>query len=282
MPVSKPPAPPARGVIAGLPPKTTPTAEPALPQLPKPRRRDGPLKIALEAPKRKADEDEEEMDRQQSDRPAKRVRVEGAGRSSLLSMLPAPSNKLALPPPKKGGAPITPTAPTKVASVHVEEVDDEEEVHKQETAVSFVPPTLKGKAKAKASTVDAAPTVDFFSISASISNLYNAFRQLIIYALRQVLHRFIQAPFLPHPRPFLRLQSESKLHQKSRNMSLPNQRLMIPTPAITRNRTANGSHMNRNTTIQLSSNGRSSKKQRRRPSLLPLVGSSTMLATCGT
>ena len=139
---------------------------PSAPSIPisKPRRRDGPVKITLTAPKRAPEDDEADTP---PARPTKRVKLEGAGSSSLMSMLPAPSSKAPLPLPKKG------RDSAKVAFERTSALDEllrskkkqEEDPTTTETnAMAFVPPSLM-KSKARAEENPAEPAIDFFSIS---------------------------------------------------------------------------------------------------------------------
>jgi hypothetical protein len=124
---------------------------------PKPRRRDGPLKITLEAPKRYV-EDEGALDA----RPAKKARLEGAGSSSLLGILPPPKHKTPIAPRKKEENEIKPIVASKGTLEVVLEGDPYEDLATA-SSLTLLPPSriAKGKEKALAS---AEPLVDFFSL----------------------------------------------------------------------------------------------------------------------
>ena len=155
--------------IAGLsPPKASINGENArsassLP-ITRPRRRDGPVKITLEAPKRAPEDDEADTFLA---RPSKRVKLEGAGSSSLMSMLPAPSSKAPLPPPKKGRNSAKVAFERKLVLDELLDLKDKQEddsTTKETKATAFVPPSLiKGKARMEEKPAE--PAVDFFSIS---------------------------------------------------------------------------------------------------------------------
>ena len=135
---------------------------PALP-LSKPRRRDGPVKITLTAPKRAAEDDEADTPLA---RPTKRVKPEGAGSSSLMSMLPAPSSKAPLPPPKKGkGSARVAFEPNSALDelLRPKNKQEEDPTTTETNAVAFVPPSLKGRTRREENPAE--PAVDFFSIS---------------------------------------------------------------------------------------------------------------------
>jgi proline-rich protein PRCC len=121
---------------------------------PKPRRRDGPLKITLEAPKRSA-EDEVALDA----RPAKRARLEGAGSSSLLGMLPPPKHKTPVAPKKKDETEIKPVAVSKGQPGDMLDGDPHEDLAAA-SSLTLLPPSRIAKGKEKA----AGPPVDFFSL----------------------------------------------------------------------------------------------------------------------
>lgn len=138
------------------------SSSPALP-LPKPRRRDGPLKITLEAPKRAA-EDEEPSDV----RPAKKAKLEGTGGSSLLGMLPPPKNKTPVAPKK---ATVTEIKPTFAVEELFEDGKDgnDEEMPAPASSLSLIPPSRLAKGKEKAAPV-VEPLVDFFSLETTTNN----------------------------------------------------------------------------------------------------------------
>lgn len=133
--------------------------------IPKPRRRDGPVKITVEAPKRGPEDDEADL----PPRPTKRVKLEGAGSSSLMSMLPAPSSKAPLPPPKNGKVSLRVGLEPNSALDELLKSKNKREADSTITeakATAFLPPALM-KGKAKAEEEPAEPAVDFFSISQS-------------------------------------------------------------------------------------------------------------------
>ena len=132
-------------------------------QIPKPRRRDGPVRITLTAPKRAPEDDEADT----LARPTKRVKLEGAGSSSLMSMLPAPSSKVPLPPPKKGKESARVAFAPKSALDELLRSKNKQEGDPTTTetnAVAFVPPSLINSRTRKEEN-PAEPAVDFFSIS---------------------------------------------------------------------------------------------------------------------
>jgi proline-rich protein PRCC len=124
---------------------------------PKPRRRDGPLKITLEAPKRSA-EDEAPLDA----RPAKKARLEGAGSSSLLGMLPPPKHKTPVAPKKNGETEIKPVAVSKGQPGDMLNGDSYEDLATA-SSLTLLPPSRIAKGKEKVVT-SATPLVDFFSL----------------------------------------------------------------------------------------------------------------------
>jgi hypothetical protein len=129
--------------------------------LPKPRRRDGPLKITLEAPKRSVEEDGVS-----DTRPAKKAKLEGAGGSSLLAMLPPPKNKNATLPKKKEDSQFKPPSqlPGFGSSLQNEEEEVEnEDVHMPKSSLFLVPPSRIAKGKEVANRVEET-TADFFSL----------------------------------------------------------------------------------------------------------------------
>lgn len=133
-------------------------------QIPKPRRRDGPVRITLTAPKRAAEDDEADTPLA---RPTKRVKLEGAGSSSLMSMLPAPSSKAPLPPPKKGkGSARVAFEPNSALDelLRSKNKQVEDPTTTETNAVAFVPTSLI-KSKTRREENPAEPAVDFFSIS---------------------------------------------------------------------------------------------------------------------
>jgi proline-rich protein PRCC len=149
-------------------PKASSTSEnarsaPSLP-IPKPRRRDGPVKITLTAPKRAPEDDEADT---LLPRPTKRAKLEGAGSSSLMSMLPAPSSKAPLPPPKRGNRSAKAAFEPKSALDELlafKNKQKEDPVMTETKATAFMPPSLI-TSKARTEEKPAEPAVDFFSIS---------------------------------------------------------------------------------------------------------------------
>ncbi|KAF8077911.1 mitotic checkpoint regulator, MAD2B-interacting-domain-containing protein [Lyophyllum atratum] len=156
--------------------------------LPKPKR--GPKKITIGLPKLTTPQDDEDDDLK-DERPAvKRPRLEaGAGRSSLLSLLPTPSEKNPAPPPpervlgggKGPGLVFRTSEPRRATSFSAGESEDPAS-SAPAAPMPFIPPFLKrgranisvegGKPKVwsqptapKASP----PAVDFFSLGASSS-----------------------------------------------------------------------------------------------------------------
>ncbi|KII88450.1 hypothetical protein PLICRDRAFT_41607 [Plicaturopsis crispa FD-325 SS-3] len=181
-------------LAASLPP---PTAKPT-------KTKRGPKKITIGLPALSSappDDDDDE-------RPvAKKPRLDsGAGRSSLLGMLPAPKQKApVLPAPERvlGGGkgpglvfnaarPPQPTRDMGDAEEDEDEGDTQEKplapveaAPEKETAMAFLPPSLKkgragisveetsmpkAKAKAPATRISAAPAGDFFSLGGSSSS----------------------------------------------------------------------------------------------------------------
>lgn len=125
--------------------------------LPKPRRRDGPLKITLEAPKRSVKEDVAS-----DTRPAKKAKLEGAGGSSLLAMLPPPRNKNATLPKKEDDSQFKPSQLSGFGSL----LPNEEEVENEDmpmSSLSLIPPSRITKGKEVANRNEETPT-DFFSL----------------------------------------------------------------------------------------------------------------------
>lgn len=147
--------------------KATPKAGTSLAStLPKPRRREGPLKITLEAPKRSAEDD-----RPVDVRPAKRTKIEGAGGSALLGMLPPPKNKTPVAPKKTTVVESKPLLSSNELLGDILGGDNEEDLEAA-SSLTLLPPSRISKGKERA--VPAAePLVDFFSIGMlSTSMLY--------------------------------------------------------------------------------------------------------------
>ncbi|KAG9120440.1 hypothetical protein FRC07_004073 [Ceratobasidium sp. 392] len=140
----------------------------ALPQ-PK-KRRDGPIRITVEAPKFEDEDEEERVAKKPRTTPALNGGTKGAGSSSLFSALPAPKNATpAAPEPKRvlggGGGPALSfsSAPSVTSQLAAGE-------EKATANGLFLPPSMtKGKAKEPLSTVAAAPAVDFFSLGSASS-----------------------------------------------------------------------------------------------------------------
>jgi hypothetical protein len=128
--------------------------------LPKPRRRDGPLKITLEAPKRSVEEDGAP-----DARPAKKAKLEGAGGSSLLAMLPPPRNKNTTLPKKKDDSQFKPPSqlPGFSSLLQNEEEVENEDVYTPKSSLFLIPPSRIAKGKEVANRNEETPT-DFFSL----------------------------------------------------------------------------------------------------------------------
>ncbi|KAJ7774880.1 mitotic checkpoint regulator, MAD2B-interacting-domain-containing protein [Mycena metata] len=160
-----------------------PTSKVALPPL---KQKRGPKKVTIGLPTLNPVDDD--FDDLADERPAaKKPRLEaGAGKSSLLSMLPAPKQKNPVLPPSErvlggGSGPglvfNAPRPATTAAAEDEEQSQDAEPLTEPSTSFSFRPPSLaKGRAnisleegaiKAPPRTttkVSAAPAVDFFSL----------------------------------------------------------------------------------------------------------------------
>jgi len=163
--------------------------------IPKPRRRDGPVKITLTAPKRAPEDDEADT---LLARPTKRVKLEGAGSSSLMSMLPAPSSKAPLPPPKKGNGSAKVAFERKSALdelLRSKSKQEEDPIATETKATAFMPPSLiKSKARTEEKPTESA--IDFFSISKS--NRSKSFLFIILLTPGvQTLHLWQDPNFLP-------------------------------------------------------------------------------------
>ncbi|KAJ6496704.1 mitotic checkpoint regulator, MAD2B-interacting-domain-containing protein [Mycena vitilis] len=170
--------------VAPLPPKASKPVPPtnATTALPPPKQKRGPKKVAIGLPTlNPVDDDADDL---RDERPvSKKPRLEAeAGKSSLLSMLPAPKQKNpVLPAPERmlggGNGPglvfSAPRSTAKEPSAHVEVQDSTV----SSTSFSFRPPSLakgrsnisleEGTPKAPPRTalkVSAAPAVDFFSL----------------------------------------------------------------------------------------------------------------------
>ncbi|KAH9856930.1 mitotic checkpoint regulator, MAD2B-interacting-domain-containing protein [Lenzites betulinus] len=197
---------PAKKSTFSLPPPASSSKSSSGLSLPAPKSKKGPKKIAIGLPsltKGGGDDGSDTDDRP----PAKKARLEsGAGASGLLSMLPAPKNKVPVAPaPERvlgGGrgpglvfksAPST--APSRTAMV--EDAEDEDDTEPRETldsshtaileekvekkaAIPFMPTSVKrGKANISVEEkhsvplsrpkVSSAPAVDFFSLSTASS-----------------------------------------------------------------------------------------------------------------
>jgi hypothetical protein len=158
----------------------------------RPRRRDGPVKITLEAPKRAAEDDGADT----LARPSKRVKLEGAGSSSLMSMLPAPSSKAPLPPPRKGkdsaSVGLQPNSALDEL-LRPKTKQGEESAVTEAKATAFVPPSLV-KGKTRVNEEPGEPAVDFFSISKS--NPHSISFRIKPLAFRRRTHGRTQTPCL--------------------------------------------------------------------------------------
>jgi proline-rich protein PRCC len=144
------------------PVKATPVPSSSLSAaLPKPRRRDGPLKITVEAPKTKDGEDSAA-----DNRPIKRTKREGAGVSALLSMLPAPKNPVA----SKKSAPETTSTTTFKPSGSEISLEEDEAQSSKTSSLSFIPPSRMAKGKSKAIEQEE-PEEDFFSLGTNFLSL---------------------------------------------------------------------------------------------------------------
>ncbi|TCD68906.1 hypothetical protein EIP91_009456 [Steccherinum ochraceum] len=192
---TKLPAPTKKSTFSLPPPSSSAGPSSSGLALPAPKKR-APKKISIGLPELLKDEVEE-------DRPAKKPRLEaGAGRSGLLSMLPAPKNKAPIPAPTervlgggKGPGLVFKTAPTRKVTVEDAEDADEEDAdskphiapagnslleevkEEKSSSVSFMPTHLR-RGKANVSTEDrpttvkatpkaAAPAIDFFGLGSS-------------------------------------------------------------------------------------------------------------------
>ncbi|KAG8813730.1 Vacuolar protein sorting-associated protein 55 [Serendipita sp. 399] len=151
IPVAKPQAPKQQ-------PITTSALSTALP---KPRRRDGPLKITVEAPKYAKEDEASQLE----SRPIKKAKLDGAGGSSLLSMLPAPKNKTPILPQKKAAAISEPVVPLFALSAVNSDIAKEEPIS---SSLSFIPPSRAAKAKEKPLAQEET-SEDFFSIGTTSS-----------------------------------------------------------------------------------------------------------------
>lgn len=153
---------PPKPVTQTIKPKATPAASLSA-ALPKPRRRDGPLKITLEAPKRSnEDGDISEM------RPVKKLKQEGAGASSLLAMLPPPKNKNATLPKKKDDTVPKPLAQLPAFSSATEDDEMEpEDDNPSKALLSLVPPSRLAKGKEVPKSKEETQ-MDFFALGEKI------------------------------------------------------------------------------------------------------------------
>lgn len=171
--------------VATLPSKgsTSGSATPSKMALPPPKQKRGPKKVTIGLPTlNPVDDDADDL---KDERPAaKKPRLEaGAGMSSLVSMLPAPKQKNpVLPPPERvlgggSGPGLVFSTPRPTAKEIEQQSEDVEPSTASSTSFSFRPPSLakgrsnisleEGTTKASprtATTVSAAPAVDFFSL----------------------------------------------------------------------------------------------------------------------
>ncbi|CAE7213604.1 unnamed protein product [Rhizoctonia solani] len=145
--------------------KTNGSSAPSIVPPPK-KRRDGPVRITVEAPK--FDDDAgEEVERAQKKPRTLGTGTKGAGSSSLFSALPAPKNATPiLPEPKRvlggGGGPALNFS---TASTSGAQSTDQ---NKSSINGLFLPPAMaKAKAKAPAPAIESAPSVDFFSLGST-------------------------------------------------------------------------------------------------------------------
>ncbi|KAG8691206.1 hypothetical protein FRC11_005905 [Ceratobasidium sp. 423] len=165
------------------PPKATSTATPASKDtgskpsnvslgsslaLPPPKkRRDGPVRITVEAPK--FDDVDEESERVQKKPRTAGAGTKGAGSSALFSALPAPKNAAPiLPEPKRvlggGGGPALNFSTASTTSSDTRPTSQET---KSTSNGLFLPPAMaKAKAQAKAPppAIESTSSVDFFSL----------------------------------------------------------------------------------------------------------------------
>lgn len=168
---NSPPSPPMNNSASILPKpsnpasKVTGTTSSSSLALPAPKkRRDGPIRITVEAPKFE-DEDEERAPKKPRIAAASGA-TKGAGSSSLFSALPAPKNAAPVAPESKrvlggGGGPALSFAGISSATASQSE-------EKSTSNGLFLPPSMaKGKAKEVLPTVAAAPAVDFFSLGST-------------------------------------------------------------------------------------------------------------------
>ncbi|CUA72257.1 hypothetical protein RSOLAG22IIIB_00922 [Rhizoctonia solani] len=132
--------------------------------LPPPKkRRDGPVRITVEAPK--FDDADEDVERAQ--KKPRTTGTKGAGSSSLFSALPAPKNATpVLPGPKRvlggGGGPALNFSTTSATPSGTQSTSQET---KSTSNGLFLPPAMaKAKAKAPAPAIEPTPSVDFFSL----------------------------------------------------------------------------------------------------------------------
>jgi proline-rich protein PRCC len=204
-----PPPPPTKKSSLSLPPPSKSNSTGL--SLPAPKLKRGPKKITIGLPSLPGESDDEDKD----ERPAaKKPRLDsgsgGKGKSSLLSMLPAPKQKVPVAPAPervlgggKGPGLVFNTAKPFIAPALVDPTNDdadasaeadldalttngdlEEEPKSKTSSVSFLPPSLKkgrsnisveeGKAPPRpAPKISAAPAVDFFSLGVILRYLSN-------------------------------------------------------------------------------------------------------------
>ncbi|CCO26053.1 hypothetical protein BN14_00069 [Rhizoctonia solani AG-1 IB] len=147
------------------PPNSSVTSSLALPA-PK-KRRDGPVRITVEAPK--FDDADDDSERAQKKPRTLGAGTKGAGASSLFSALPAPKNATPiLPEPKRvlggGGGPALSFSTASTTSTGTQSTSNG----------LFLPPAMaKAKAQAKAPppAIESTSSVDFFSLGESAATL---------------------------------------------------------------------------------------------------------------
>ncbi|KAL7419862.1 hypothetical protein Q5752_005778 [Cryptotrichosporon argae] len=163
---------PAAQTAAPLPPPPVTSTAAAAPGKPK---RKGPIKITLDLPKVAADEAgssragagesrEEDGAKEADEKPAKRVKLGGAGSSALLGMLPPPKRKIAAPAAKPALAVNKAMAPKAVARPVVKPMDDDDD-----DAVA-VPHAGTSTSASASAAKDAADDLDLFGLSGALAS----------------------------------------------------------------------------------------------------------------
>lgn len=145
--------------------------------LPPPKkRRDGPVRITVEAPKfDDEDEDAQRIQKKPRTAPSTGGGTKGAGSSSLFSALPAPKNTIpVIPEPKRvlggGGGPALNFSSGAQKTVSLDSQASEAEESKSTSNGLFLPPSMaKGKSKEAPSgpVVPSTAGIDFFSLGSS-------------------------------------------------------------------------------------------------------------------